>query len=237
MSQALPRIGFDRYIELAWSRSALETACGRSTLDDLNALVGQSLAGAESRRKSVDILKRFWLNPFHDASDFLLRGVEIFKSQGSSAVLPLTWGAAVSTYPFFGMTAEITGRLFRLHNDCAISEVQRRMAETYGDRDGVARAVSRVLQSMENWGAIKRIEKNKRMINLEPVIIDNDVLTAWLIEAVLRYTQKPISMVNIQTLPTLYPFVMVQPLAYVISQSEHLELRSDGSSSQFVVLL
>lgn len=236
MTEPLPRIGFDRYVELDWCRGALHVAAGRITLDDLKDTVANSLTGTESRRKSVDILKRFWLNPFPDTADFLQRGIRLFNQQGESAVLPLTWGAAISTYPFFGKTAEITGRLFRLHSDCTINEVQRRIAEIYGDRNGVSRAVSRVLQSQEKWGVIERIDKKKRITPLAPVIVDDEELTAWLIEAAIRYAGKPLAVQSLQMLPVLFPFIMTSPLAYAASNSPYLELRSEGPSQQFVAL-
>jgi len=34
----------------------------------------------------------------------------------------------------------------------------------------------------------------------------------------------------------IYPFVLNQPLAYVVSNSPKLELRAEGSSNQFVAL-
>ena len=74
------------------------------------------------------------------------------------------------------------------------------------------------------------------MIRLAPTTIDNDELTAWLIEAAVRYTGKPVSVPTLQSMPVLFPFTLTQPLAYVISNSPNLDLRSEGPSSQFVAL-
>ena len=63
-----------------------------------------------------------------------------------------------------------------------------------------------------------------------------DELTAWLIEAAVRYTGKPVSVPTMQSLPVLFPFTLTRPLAYVISNSPNLDLRSEGPSSQFVAL-
>ena len=61
-------------------------------------------------------------------------------------------------------------------------------------------------------------------------------LTAWLLEAAVRYTGKPVSVPTLQSLPVLFPFTLTRPLAYVISNSPNLDLRSEGPSSQFVAL-
>ena len=66
--------------------------------------------------------------------------------------------------------------------------------------------------------------------------IDNDALTAWLIEAAVRYAGKPVSVPSLQSLPVLFPFNLTRPLAYVVSNSPNLDLRSEGPSNQFVAL-
>ena len=61
-------------------------------------------------------------------------------------------------------------------------------------------------------------------------------LTAWLIEAAVRYAGKPVSVPGLQSLPVLFPFNLTRPLAYVVSNSPNLDLRSEGPSNQFVAL-
>jgi hypothetical protein len=229
-------IGFDRYVQLDWCGLALEAATESKTSEDVKAQIANVLTGVESRRKTFDILKRLWLQPLPEFSDFSKRGIDLFRTNGADLVAPLNWGCAMVTYPFFGKTAEITGRLLSIQGDCSIKEVQRRMAEIYGDRDGVARAVSRVLQSQENWGMIERVENGKRLIRKSPISVTNDRVVAWLIEAVLRYSGKAIPVATLQSVAVIYPFVLEQPLGYVASNSSTLEVRSEGASNQFVAL-
>lgn len=236
MTRSPPRIGFDRYVQLDWCKAALDVASGSQSLDDLGDLVSRVLTGAESRRKTIDILKRLWISPFPESKEFISRGVDIYRTIGESVVLPMCWGASIATYPFFGKTAEITGRLFNLQEDCSIAEVQRRIAELYGDRDGISRATSRVVQSQASWGALTREEKSKRLIRRAPISLTSEQVVVWLVEAVLRYTGKAVSVPSLQSMPLIYPFVLDQSLAYVISNCPHLELRSEGSSNQFVAL-
>lgn len=236
MTQTQPRIGFDRYVQIDWCKAALDAASSSQSTEQLDHLVGQTLTGSESRRKTIDILKRLWISPFPESQDFISRGIDIFSRLGDASVLPLCWGAAISTYPFFGKTAEITGRLFNLQEDCSTAEVQRRMAEIYGDRDGIARATSRVIQSQASWGAIERVDKGKRLIRQAPMRLANDQTVAWLVEAVLRYTGKSVSVPTLQSMAVIYPFVLDQSMAYVVSNSPTLELRSEGPSNQFIAL-
>ena len=143
---------------------------------------------------------------------------------------------AIATYPFFGKVAELVGRLSALQGDCASAEVHRRMSEIYGEREGTYRMTNMVLQSQASWGAIERVEKGKRLIRRAPTTLTNDRAVVWLLEAALRYTGKPMSVPTLQSMAVIYPFVLDQPLAYVVSNSPTLELRSEGSNNQFVAL-
>lgn len=236
MNLVTPQIGFDRFVQLDWALMALQVGAGSAALADLNALVGERLAGVDSRRKTVDILKRLWINPFPQSDDFVRRGLLLHRELGEAAALPLIWGVSISTYPFFGKVSELMGRLFALQGDCSIPEVQRRSAELYGDRDGITRAVSRIIQTQTSWNVLQRVEGTKRLIKSPAAVVSNDQLTAWLIEGAIRYIRKPVSVPTLQSLAVLFPFSLGRPLAYVVSNSHTLELQSAGSSDQFVSL-
>ncbi|HDQ8934269.1 MAG: hypothetical protein RSB86_14025 [Comamonas sp.] len=236
MTTKVPLIGFDRYVDIEWCRIALDAAATQSSIEVVRDQVATMLPGIESQRKTLDVLKRLSTKPFEHLADFISRGIAIYKRQGQYVVLPLVWGASIASYPFFGKTSETTGRLLALQGDCSIKELQRRMAEQYGDRSGIERAVARVLQTQESWQVLTRDETAKRVIKRQAVLIDDDELTAWLIEAAVRHAGKPVSVPSLQSLPVLFPFTLTQPLGYVVSNSASLSLRAEGPSNQFVAL-
>lgn len=236
MTAKVPLIGFDRYVDLEWCRRALDAAATESSIEVVRDQVATTLPGIESQRKTLDVLKRLSTKPFEHLADFIARGIAVYKRLGQDMVLPLVWGASIASYPFFGKTSETAGRLLALQGDCSIKELQRRMAEQYGDRSGIERAVTRVMQTQTSWQALTRDETAKRVIKSQAVLIQDDELTAWLIEAAVRYAGKPVSVPSLQSLPVLFPFTLTRPLAYVVSNSANLMLRSEGPSNQFVAL-
>lgn len=236
MTTKVPLIGFDRYVDIEWCRTALNAAATESSIEIVRDQVATMLPGIESQRKTLDVLKRLSIKPFEHLTDFIGRGIAIYKRLGQDMVLPLVWGASIASYPFFGKTSETAGRLLTLQGDCSIKELQRRMAEQYGDRSGIERAVTRVLQTQTSWQALTRDETAKRVIKHQVVLIEDDELTAWLIEAAVRYVGKSVSVPSLQSLPVLFPFTLTRPLAYVVSNSPNLELRSEGPSNHFVTL-
>jgi len=236
VSSSIPQIGFDRFIQIDWATTALNVRIGTSSLDDLNALLDSAGLTLAAKKKTRTVLNRLWLEPRPEMADFVARAIDIYKSQPDISVAVLCWGIAIATYPFFGKVAELAGRLTALQGDCAAAEIHRRMSETYGEREGTRRMTNMVIQTQASWGALERVEKGKRVIRLPQMNISNEALTAWLIEAAVRCVGKPLSVPGLQSLAVLFPFAFTQPLAYVISNSSTLELRSEGSSNQFVAM-
>lgn len=236
MNSSAPKIGFDRFIQLDWAAAALNIRAGVAGLDDLNALLDASALGAKAKKNTKTVLNKIWLEPQIELRDFADRGIELSRTcpEASSAVL--SWGMAIASYPFFGRVAELMGRLSGLQGDSSTAAIQRRMSETYGERETTKRSTSRVIQTMASWGYLDRVDKGKRIHRMPPTSINNDELTVWMIEAAVRYASKPVSVPNLPSLPVLFPFTLTRPLAYVVSNSANLMLRSEGPSNQFVAL-
>ena len=232
-----PQIGFDRFIQLDWVAAALGVRAGKGGVDELSAQLRAAGLGKEALAKTQTKLNALVLEPRADLVDFIGRGVRLFSGANTPAdVAPFAWGAALAAYPYFGRVAEFTGRLTSIQGDCSVAEVHRRMSEVYGDREITKRATQAVLQTQANWGAIARVEKGKRLVRLAARGLTDARTVAWLVEAALRYQGKAMALATLQSTAVLYPFLLDQPLAYVVSRSESLELRSEGQSQQFVAL-
>lgn len=237
MIPTAPQIGFDRFIQLDWVAAALKVRAGVASLDELNELLDAAGLGREAKAKTRTKLNALALDPRPELADLIDRGVQIFKGTEDAGELAVfAWGAAIATYPYFGRVAEFTGRLTSIQGDCAVSEIHRRISEVYGDREVTKRATQAVIQTQANWGAIERVEKGKRLVRLRARSLKNDKMVAWLVESALRYQQKAIALATLQSLAVIYPFALDKPLGYVMSNSQTLEVRSEGPSNQFVAL-
>lgn len=143
---------------------------------------------------------------------------------------------AIATYPFFGSVAQIVGRLIRLQGDCTSAEVHRRMAESYGEREGTRRMTNMVLQSQADWGTIERMNKGKHIKALrEPITLTPD-LELWLVEAALRHAGRAMPTSSVATNPVLFPFSFGDRLAYNLSQDARFAVRVDSASNRIVEL-
>jgi hypothetical protein len=231
---AAPRIGFDRFIPLDWATCALEVRGGAADPQAIDALLEAAGLGIPSRTKTRSVLNGLWLDPRAELIGFAQRGFGIW--QEFPEVPALCWGMAIAAYPFFGKVAELVGRLTTIQGDCTAAEIHRRLAETYGEGEVTRRAANRVLQTQASWGTCERVDKGRRVIRNQPTAITNEALIAWLIEAAIRYTGRAISVSGLASAAVLYPFRLDHSLTLVVSRSPVLELRSEGSGSQLVML-
>ncbi len=231
-----PHIGFDRFISLEWAAAALRVRAGFSSQDDFKACISEAGLSPAAKKKTITVLNRLWLLPLPDLDEFASRGVAIFRKEPDVSVAALTWGMAITTYPFFGQVAEIIGRLTSLHGDCSSADVHRRMAEKYGEREGTRRMTNMVIQSQQDWGCLARYD-NKRRIRREPRIsVTSTAAIEWIIEACLRYYRRPIPVETIPSAPLLFPIDFGAPMATIVAGSGHLELRQQGSMSSMISL-
>ena len=232
-----PQIGFDRFIHIDWVAVALRVRAEKASLKDLITQLDEAGLGMEAKAKTRTKLNALALKPRADLVEFIDRGVRLFASTNTPAeVATFAWGAALVAYPYFGRVAEFTGRLTSIQGDCSVAEIHRRMSEVYGDREVTRRATQAVLQTQANWGAIARVAKGKRLVRLAARGLSDQRTMVWLVEAALRYQGKAMALATLRSTAVLHPFLLDQPLAYVIAKSDALELRSEGSSQQFVAL-
>jgi hypothetical protein len=236
MNNSSPQIGFDRFIQLDWAIMALRIRAGLADLDDLGQVLDSSHTGPAAKKKTRTVLNRLWLEPRAELVDFADRGVAIFRDAPDTSASSLTWGMALATYPFFGKVAEIVGRLTALQGDCTSAEVHRRMAEIYGEREGTRRMTNMVLQSQASWGSIERDVKTKLIVRNKPIDLGGSAVVAWLAEACLRYNGHALPVSSLDSSPTLYPFVLGEAKAYILSKSRALEMRVDSSGHQVVAV-
>lgn len=236
MYSTAPQIGFDRLVQLDWAAAAIKVSAGKLSLDALGELLAGAGLGKEAAAKTRTKLNALFLEPQPSLADFAARGIQLSKDGENAVVAAVSWGMAIASYPFFGKVAEFTGRLTSLQGDCSSLEIHRRMSEAFGDREVVKRATQAVLQTQANWGAIARVEKGKRLIRQTPVTLPNEKMVAWLVEAAVRYAGKALAVSTLKSHAVLYPFELGQSLSYVISNSQALDLRPEGSGSQFVAI-
>jgi hypothetical protein len=237
MKSEPPTIAFDRFIRLEWISEALKVRAGQIDQSQLEEFLDNAGLGREARIKTRTKLKVLCLEPRGELKEFMDRGI-IFAQSPSSVEKQLifAWGAVVANYPFFAKVAELVGRLSSIQGDCAGSEIHRRMSEQYGERHNVKVATRAVIQTLVDWSVVRRQKDENRLIPIDKRTLSTAEPSLWLVESIVRATNKPVSLESINSNPLVFPFSFDLPLAYLVANSDTLELRMEGANQQIVDL-
>ena len=183
-------VGFDRKIRLSWldatadwAAQGLSAAAIRKRLD---RLLDDQVAGKDwhsARGKTITVLMHVWvlvpdtLVPLRDDGLLLLR------DRGEDSRLPLHWGMCLAGYPFFRDVASTTGRLLSLQGTAALSQIVRRVTESWGTRSTVTRAVQRIVRSFVAWGVVVETIDRGIIAPAPKIAVHDAAIGAWLLEA------------------------------------------------------
>jgi hypothetical protein len=156
-------VGFDRKLELDWlDATAAQVAHGAST-EEVRAYLWRLLEGSVSagssgfnsdRGKTITVLAHVWSDVPEAARSLRERALKLLQEVDPSERLAVHWAMCVATYPFFSDVASTVGRLAALQDKVVLSEVRRRLAEQWGDRDITRRASQRIIRSFVAWGVL-----------------------------------------------------------------------------------
>lgn len=211
------KIGFNRRVELEWVEYTANLVLAGLDKDaihrELNSMLSTKLSiGSEavrgSREKTITILTRIWadvsvpLKPMRDA------GLTYLRTVRAEERLPVHWGMTVTAYPFWGVVADMVGRLLRLQESVGIAQVQRRVTEKLGERETVLRSTRYVIHAFVDWGILEKANETGMYCQGKTWLISDLVLLAFVIEAQLRSLGK--SSARLDTVlqsPALFPFL------------------------------
>ncbi len=244
MSGATRRIiGFDRKIRLSWLDATAEwTMQGLSAPEvraQLERLLDRQVGGDgphSARGKTTTVLFHIWTAvpaaavPLRDDALALLGG------RTGRDRLPLHWGMCLATYPFFRDVAATTGRLLALQGTASLSQIVRRMAESWGERSTVTRAVQRVVRSFVDWGALAESGDRGIFSPAAKVVVSGDGVGPWLVEAgLVSRGRREYPLRGLVDGVSFYPLDLALSVGDV-SRSPRLELCRQGLDEDIVVL-
>lgn len=236
-------IGFDRRVDLAWMDAAAECmARGLSVAEaraELNTLLDGAVgadAAASARANTVGVLMRLWVKPQAARRGHRDRGLNLLQRVSPEQRVWIHWGTAVAAYPFFYDSATAAGRLLGQQGTASLAALTRRMAESWGERTTMKRALQRVVRSMVAWGALRETSERGTFAAPESRSSPPPEVSAWLLEAALRGSGAgSIPLRQAGGLPALFPFHVELSMRDIRAQ-EGVEVHREGVDREVLTL-
>lgn len=209
-------IGLDRLVRLAWLeqtarlvQAGADPGLMRSSL--LEVIQGQLRSKDAEVRGSIDktltILRRVWAAPPQELEGLRNAGLDLLASLDAPQRLAVHWGMVMAAYPFWSEVAATTGRLLRVQGSVVSSQVQRRVRETYGERETASRRVRYLLRSFVDWGVLLETDTKGVFQQGRQVELSGAPLVAWLLEALLwSLPEHSMELASALGSPSLFPF-------------------------------
>lgn len=205
-------IGFDRRVRCEWLDSVANKQAAGAKLLELrqfgHRLLRSEYPGDDARGKTLTVIFHLWVNVPDRAVALRDGASKLLAELDPAERIALHWGLGLATYPFFRDVADATGRFLALQDSVSLAQLQRRLAERWGERSTVQRAAQRIVRSWIDWGALKET-KQRGTYALDRRLEVTGVLASWLVEAVLIGADTESQAVTkIRTAPQLFPFDM-----------------------------
>lgn len=241
-------IGFSsQRLRYVWVRHAallgLAGMAGDAITVELDQYLSENLstAGAGrrgSREKAITILKRIWAPDTNQLKPLRNDGFKLLRVLPERLHLAVHWGMTMASYPYWNDVGTCVGRLIRLQGTANSGQIQRRMQETYGDREIVARATRNVVRSFISWNVLQESDRKGIYIAKSALFIDDQRLIAWLTEALLHTRANGSApLKDLIDSPSLFPF-LIKPIhaERLVAASSRLDILHHGLNEDLVML-
>ncbi len=228
-------IGLDRRLDLEWLDAvAAQVAAGHdvaATRAKLFEVLDGKVAGGSKPgtacHKTVGVLSRTWVNVPAELVAFRDHAAKLLPSLSPRERLALHWAMLLAGYRFFGDVAENAGRLLLLQGSLTLSQLTRRMRETWGERSTLNRATQRAVRSMVEWDALADTADKGVYAQSPRRVAVHGQLAMLLLEGLLRHADKAVPVDQATSHPAFFPFD-VSLRAHELRQSLRFEVHRQG---------
>ena len=235
-----PAIGFDRKIDIEWLDAVAGRIAAGQTPDEIRRFVWSLLEGAvagdsahSGRGKTLTVLSRIWIIVPGQAKPLREDALRCIASATGEQRPAIHWAMTIGTYPFFFDVATNVGKLLAINGKANLSQIDRKMTETWGDRSTLSRALQRVLRSMVQWGVLQDGPAKGSLFPRPNRVLVPDDIGELLFQAVLVSHGRGMPLAQLRGHPALFPFD-VRLTASALRKSISMRLQRQGDQTDFV---
>ena len=205
------RIGFDRIIKIEWLDAVAGRMRNERDVKELRKYMHNLLKNEhptfDARRKTITVLMRIWVFVPQEHIAMRDKALQVIDKMNPQERLLIHWGMTLLAYPFFRDIVTIIGDLFSLQGKFSVSQVIRKMENSWGQRTTARRSIQRIIRSLCEWGVISETTERGVYVPSPKVETLNTDVELWFVEAVLRSGNTDfIILEQLHNMPFAFPF-------------------------------
>ena len=232
-------IGFDRRVQREWLDAIASKRAAGATVPELrkfgHKLLRSECPADEARGKTLTVLFHLWVDVPANGVDLRDGAGKLLADLDSTHRIALHWGLGLATYPFFRDTADGTGRLLALQDSVSLAQIQRRLAERWGQRSTTQRAAQRIVRSWIDWGVLRESKQRGTYLARKPIELAGP-LASWMVEAILVGTDaESRAVAEVRKAPQLFPFDL-KVSAHDLRRAPRIAVHRQGVDEDVVML-
>jgi hypothetical protein len=232
-------IGFDRRLQQEWLDAIASKRAAGATVGELrkfgHKLLRSECPADEARGKTLTVLFHLWVSVPADAVALRDGAGTLLADLDPVHRIALHWGLGLATYPFFRDTADAMGRLLALQGSVSLAQVQRRLAERWGQRSTSQRAAQRIVRSWIDWGVLRESKQRGTYLTTESIEVTGP-LASWMVEALLVGADgESQAIAQVRKTPQLFPFAL-KVSAHELRRAPGLVVHRQGVDEDVVML-
>jgi len=249
MSKRHNAIGIKQVVRLEWYDVILDMLLGGLSPTQIRGEMDSYLKerlqnggyggrGEQTYVKAVGQLMKCWVTPDREIVPFRDDVLVLAQRCEKDQRLILHWAMTSAAYPFWFMVAQQVGRLFKLQEIVAQSQIRQRCFETLGERSTIERSTRRVIRSFVAWGVLKdSATKGCYELTSTQKIIDMDVAII-LVESALQATPEGKGILGqLLNNPAFFPFqIPVMTGDFISRNSDRIDIVRYGLDDELLKL-
>jgi hypothetical protein len=191
--------------------------------------------GEDARGKTLTVIFHLWVDVPEHAVELRNGAARLLRDLDAAERMALHWGLGLATYPFFRDVADAAGRLLALQDTVSLAQLQRRLAERWGQRSTATRAAQRIVRSWIDWGVL--VETSERGVYATARRVNvSAALAAWMVEALLvGHHEDSLTIAKVRTTPLFFPFDL-RISAHELRRKQRLAVHRQGVDEDVVTL-
>jgi hypothetical protein len=230
-------VGADRFLALKWANYAFELFQTQGDQDSLyqslRSYLDSEIEGEETSRKTSNHLKRLWLTQEDPYKPLRLKTLSLpfYKYPEFLPILHL--GLAINVFPIYRETTKTIGLLDRVIDPIPKQSVVERVLERFGNTSSIPRAVSRVLQTLEDWHLIQSQDTYLKIVSYD---VDDRMIADWLLTAlVILYKPLGIAVSDLPLTPEKLGIKLPNPRE-IIQKSTEVNITRDLQGLEIITI-